>query len=321
MEKLHDRGYRKLFANREIFRQLVTSFVHEPWVKDLDFSTCVLVKDSFVSEQYKGTFGDLIYKMKLRGRDLYVVILLEFKATPYRFVALQILGYIVDFYRHLIDSQKPLKKLPPVFPIMLYRGEKRWQAPVNLSSLVEGNNLLGRYALSFEYFPILENAFSREVLLKIKNIVSTLFLAEVHYDFDLLLRELRALFQKSRDKKAVSLLLNWFAQLARHGRIDESDYQALERVYDDPKEVNMLINAIKKEKKQIYDRGKKEGREEGKKDGKALQRLEFAKLMLANGEPLEKIKLYTGLTAEVLKKLKADGQKNGRQQASGLLRK
>ncbi|MCL4706160.1 Rpn family recombination-promoting nuclease/putative transposase [bacterium] len=109
MDDIHDRGYKKLFSNREIFRQLITTFVHEPWVKDLDFSTCELVKDSFISKRYKKTFTDLLYKIKLRGRDFYIVILLEFKATPQRFVALQMLGYIVDFYRHLVDSQKRLK--------------------------------------------------------------------------------------------------------------------------------------------------------------------------------------------------------------------
>jgi predicted transposase/invertase (TIGR01784 family) len=307
MKKIHDRGYRKLFSNVEIFRQLITSFVHEPWVRDLDFSKCEMLKDSFVSEQYKGTFSDLIYKVKLRGRDLYIVILLEFKATPEQFVALQILGYMVDFYRHLIDSQKRVKKLPPVFPIMLYRGERRWTAPLNISALIGGAELLGKYALHFEYFPIFENAFSREVLLKIGNIVSTLFLAEAHYDFDLLARELLRLFQKSRDKKAVSMLLNWFEQLARHGRIDESDYKKLELVYHDPKEVNMLINAIKREKKQLY--------HQGMEKGKLTQQMKMAQLMLENGEPIEKIKRYTGLSVEAIKNLKVTMQKNGRQHA------
>lgn len=202
MKEVHDRGYKKLFSNREIFRQLVTSFVHEPWVKDLDFSKCELLKDSFISAKYESTFSDLIYRVKLRKRDFYIIILLEFKAVPYRFVAIQILGYILDFYRHLIDSQKRLKKLPPVFPIMLYRGERRWTVPLNLSALIEGTDMLGKYALHFEYFPIFENAFSRKDLLKIGNIVSTLFLAEVHYDIELLERELLILFRRSRDKKS-----------------------------------------------------------------------------------------------------------------------
>lgn len=305
MDDIHDRGYKKLFSNREIFRQLITTFVHEPWVKDLDFSTCELVKDSFISKRYKKTFTDLLYKIKLRGRDFYIVILLEFKATPQRFVALQMLGYIVDFYRHLVDSQKRLKKLPPVFPIMLYNGERRWTAPVNLAALIEGHDLLGRRALHFEYFPIIENAFSKANLLKIGNVVSTLFLAEAHYDLALLERELLKLFEKPRDRRAVSLLLNWFRQLALHGRIEEADYKKLERTSDDPKEVNMLVNAIKREKKQMYSRGKREGLEKGIEKGVEKGIEKIARLMWANGESLEKIKRYTGLSAEAIKKLTA----------------
>ncbi len=304
MKEIHDRGYKKLFSNLEIFRQLITSFVHEAWVKDLDFSTRALVKGSFVSPQYKRTFSDLIYKVKLRGRELYIVILLEFKATPYRFVALQILGYMVDFYRHLVESQKGLKKLPPVFPIIIYNGERRWTTPVNLSTLIEGHEVLGKYAVSFRYFPIIENAFSKEDLLRIGNVVSTLFLAEAHYDLDLLKRELLALFEKSRDKRAVSLLLNWFKQLAVHGRIDEADYKKLEHIYQSPKEVNMMINAIKREKKQLREEGITIGMEKGMAKGKSMKGLEMAKLMLENGEPMEKIKRYTGLSVEVIKKLK-----------------
>lgn len=36
----------------------------------------------------------------------------------------------------------------------------------------------------FKYFKVAENEFSREELLKIRNIVSTLFLAESHYEGD-----------------------------------------------------------------------------------------------------------------------------------------
>jgi len=297
MKNLDDHGYKKLFSNREIFRQLITGFVHEAWVKDLDFSRCELMKDSFVSKQYKSRFSDLIYKIKLRGRDFYIVVLLEFKATPDRFVALQILGYVVDFYRHLVDAQKNLKKLPPVFPIMLYNGERRWTAPVNLSALIEGSELLGKQTLHFEYFPIIENAFSKAELLKIGNIVSTLFLAEAHYNLALLERELSKLFKKRRDKQAAALFLNWFRQLALHGRLNESDYKRLEDTFYDPKEVNMLVNAIKREKKQMYNQGLEKGMEK------------IARMMIASGEPIEKIRRYTGLSTVAIQKLKANGQK------------
>lgn len=102
------------------------------------------------------------------------------------------------------------------------------------------------------------------------------------------------------------MFLNWFAQLVRHGRIDEADYKKLERVYHNPKEVNMLINAIKKERKQLRNEGIAIGMEKGMEKGKVLQRMEFAKLMLERGEPLEKIKGYTGLSIEAIKKIRKE---------------
>ncbi len=246
MHDIHDRGYEKLFSNLEIFQQLVTTFVTEPWVEELDFSTCELMKDAFVSKAYKASFSDLIYKIKWQNQDVYVAVLLEFKSAPYRFVALQILGYIIDFYRHLIDSDEKVSELPPVFAILLYNGEQAWNAPADIAELIQGREALGEYALRFRYFPIIENAYDEELLLQIGNIVSALFLAEAHYDVELLKQELIKLFEESPNKHAISLFLNWLKQLATHGRIEQSDYETLDRVYQDTKEVSMLINNIEK---------------------------------------------------------------------------
>jgi len=59
----------------------------------------------------------------------------------------------------------------------------------------------------------------------------------------------------------------------------------------------MLVNAIKREKKQMYNRGMRKG--------KAARSMELAGLMLSNGEPLEKIARYTGLSTAAIQKLKA----------------
>ncbi len=303
MRAYQDRGYAKLFSNKEIFRQLITSFVKEAWVKDLDFSKCELVKGSFVSEKYKKTFSDLMYKIKLRGRDLYIVILLEFKSVPSHFVAVQIAGYILDFYRHLLDSEKRLRKLPPVFPLLLYNGKKRWASPLNVSDLVEGATMLGEYGIQCKYFPIIENAFRPKTLQRIGNIVSTLFLAETNFEGDVIAARLDELFDKEEDKQAASLFLNWFLQLYHYGRIAEADYTKLEKVYQSKQEVSMLIEAIQKEKAQIRAQGEKVGEKRGEKRGWQRGRLETARLMLHNGEAIEKIKLYTGLSDEALVKL------------------
>ena len=131
---------------------------------------------------------------------------------------------------------------------MLYNGEAPWTAPVNLSALIEQNPPLGAYALDFQYFLIAENEYSQEALLKIRNIVSTLFLAESHYDLDLLEVELLNLFSTEVDREAMSLFLNWFRQLAAHGRIESIDYESLESIYLNEEEVKtMLVTALERE--------------------------------------------------------------------------
>ena len=49
---------------------------------------------------------------------------------------------------------------------------------------------MGAYAIDFQYLLLNEKAYSKDQLLTIRNIVSTLFLAEGHYDIALLEREL-----------------------------------------------------------------------------------------------------------------------------------
>ncbi len=53
--------------------------------------------------------------------------------------------------------------------------------------------------------------------------------------------------------------------------------------------------------------GRDEGREEGKEEGKEEKAFEFAREMLKENEPIEKIIRYTGLAKEQIEKLKNNG--------------
>jgi predicted transposase/invertase (TIGR01784 family) len=220
-------------------------------------------------------------------------------------MALRVLNYITNFYMDFLVNNRDVKKLPAVFPIVLYNGEAPWTAPVNLSALIEQNPPLGAFALDFQYFLIAENQYSKEALLKIRNIVSTLFLAESHYDLDLLEVELLNLFSSEVDKQAVSLFLNWFRQLALHGRIESGDYQSLEFIYRNEQEVKtMLITALEREKQRIFQDGLLEGKQEGKQEGRIEGKIEAAKEMLAKGMEITLVSEITNLPEEQLSQLK-----------------
>ena len=236
-------------------------------------------------------------------------------------MALRVLNYITNFYMDFLVNNRGVKKLPAVFPIVLYNGSALWTAPVNLSALIEQIPPLGKFALDFQYFLIAENRYSQEALLKIRNIVSTLFLTESHYDLDVLEVELLNLFSSEADKEAVSLFLNWFKQLAFHGRLESKDYQSLESIYRTEEEVKtMLVTALERERERFFQNGLREGKQEGLREGKQeglregeqkglregeqKGRIETAKAMLAKGMEMTLISEITNLPEAQLLQLK-----------------
>src|SRR5690606_33063245 len=66
-------------------------------------------------------------------------ILLEFQSQPDRWIALRMLVYAGMLNQTLIKNgvlPRP-DKLPPILPIVLYNGARRWNAAMDLAQLVE----------------------------------------------------------------------------------------------------------------------------------------------------------------------------------------
>ena len=268
---VHDSGYKRLFSNKTIFRQLIQTFVEEEWVRRLDFERAERLDKSFVSEHYKETEADIIYKVPLLDSDkvVYLALLIEFQSTVQRFMILRTLQYKCNFYMDFVLANKGERDLmlPALFPLVLYNGEDKWTAPANIDQLIETEVDLGQYGLHFEHLVIAENAYGKEWLAKIDNIIAALFLAEAHYDLPLLLEKLLSLYDMEPDRQALMLFINWFRQLAAHGRLQSADFAQIEEQDLTREEVkSMLIKALEREREVIFDSGKKEGFDSGRKN-------------------------------------------------------
>jgi predicted transposase/invertase (TIGR01784 family) len=240
-ETPHDKGYKRLFSNKLIFKQLIETFVTEDWVKDCDFEHCQKIDKSFISEHYKETESDIIYQVKFKNKNAYIYLLLEFQSSVSWYMALRMLNYVSNFYMDYIETHKKSRKLPPIFPLVLYNGDEKWTAATDFRELLEKPDLLKQYAPQLHYFKIAENEYKQETLLQISNLVSTLFLVENGNDIKSIGAELLNLFDNNEDKQAFSILLNWFKQLALRGKKSFDDYQELEYVYQSKEEVKTML--------------------------------------------------------------------------------
>ncbi len=75
----HDHAYRLLFAHARMVRDLLEGFLGGAWQAELDLSSLDRVNSHYVSEDLRVRQGDMVWRVRWRGRWLYV--LLEFQSS------------------------------------------------------------------------------------------------------------------------------------------------------------------------------------------------------------------------------------------------
>lgn len=149
----HDAYFKSLLKRRASAKEFLRHYLPSEIVADLDLRTLERVEDSFVSQELRRYFSDLIFRLKLKsGRRAYVYILLEHKSTPEKWVALQLLGYEVKFWEQEKDAGA--SSLPVVIPVVVYHGRQAWNIALGFQNLFT-DDLAGavwrRYVPNFEY--------------------------------------------------------------------------------------------------------------------------------------------------------------------------
>jgi len=106
--------------------------------------------------------------------------LIEFQSRVDRFMAVRLLAYVMLLYQNLIRGKRLTRagKLPPVDPMVLYNGTRKWTAPLQVAELIE--SLPGNEAFlpQFEYLVIDEGHLPRERLEPLDNPVAGVFQLE-----------------------------------------------------------------------------------------------------------------------------------------------
>jgi predicted transposase/invertase (TIGR01784 family) len=181
----HDNGYKLLFSHPEMVRDLLEGFVAEEWVYDLDFSTLERFPASYVSHDLRSREGDVVWRVRWKGQLLYVYLLIEFQSAVDPFMAVRMLVYLGLLYQDLIRKRllTPSGRLPPVFPLVLYNGIRRWSAPRDVADLVEAMpGGLEAYRPQLRYFLLDEGRLAEEDLEPLRNLAAALFRLEKSRD-------------------------------------------------------------------------------------------------------------------------------------------
>ena len=139
----HDAAYKALFGHPETVTSLLWDCVHEPFVRELDFSTLERMSGEYVTDDHHLAFSDNVWRVRWKNHPgwCYLVVLIEFQRKPDRLMAFRMWAYQVLFLLRLRDEGRLPKDedgrawLPLMFAVVVYNGEGRWNEPEELGDL------------------------------------------------------------------------------------------------------------------------------------------------------------------------------------------
>lgn len=151
----HDVGYRYLLKAKQVFIQLLKSFVNKEWVGQIDEATTELIDKSFTLPDFQEKEADLVYKMKLKDREVIFYTLMELQSTVDYQMPYRLLLYMVEIWREFVkssDQHRIAQKnflLPVIIPIVLYNGAGKWTVPLEFKQTLDSPAMFGDQEINF----------------------------------------------------------------------------------------------------------------------------------------------------------------------------
>mgnify|MGYP000975437520 CR=1 FL=1 len=274
MTRDHDTGYKLLFGHPEMVRDLLQDWVPGEWLAEADFSTLERINSSYVSESQKERHDDMVWRLRLNDRWLWVSLLLEFQSEPDRWMALRLLVYLGLLAQDLVRRDDLADgKLPPILPLVLYNGMAPWHAPRDAGDLfAPAPASLAAYRPRLTYHLIDEARLQLHPTASVRNAVDALFRLEHGRTPEDLLRVLQALGHLLRDPAQSSLRRSftlWVKTLLRRKAASPSMTDDLDKMSDLLEGKHMLAERIESWFDEATRKGVQQGLQQGRLAGEA----------------------------------------------------
>lgn len=298
----HDAVFKTFLTHQQTARDFLDIHL-PPGLRDIcDLNTLQLESGSFIEEDLRAYFSDVLYSLKMEGGDGYVYALIEHQSSADRHMTFRMMRYaIAAMQRHLEAGHKTL---PLVIPILFYHGSES-PYPYSMRWLDEFAQPDIAHKLYSGTFPLADITVIPDNEIMQHRRIAILELLQKHIrlrDLAELMEQLVTLLPMGyTTHDQLKTLLNYMVQ-AGNSRDPETFIRQLAHRSAEHKETLMTIAEYLEQKGRERGRceghleGKMQGIQQGKIEGKQEEALRIAQLMLQKGLSRSLVMDMTGLT-------------------------
>jgi predicted transposase/invertase (TIGR01784 family) len=149
MNHPHDKLFKATFSQPDVVASLIEDLFPPALVAEIDVETLVLTTNSYIDNDLKEHFADLVYQCQFSNQVPFeIALLLEHKSYPDKHPHLQLLRYMLNRWQQ--DAQTS-QGLAPIVPVLIYHGTAPWPHRSLEAQMVKMHPELKPYLPEFDY--------------------------------------------------------------------------------------------------------------------------------------------------------------------------
>lgn len=305
----HDAVFRQLLSQPDVARDFMEIHLPPQLLALCDLSTLRLASGSFVEDDLRPYFSDVLYSMKTRsGDDGYVQVLIEHQSTPDKQMAFRLLRYAVAAMKRHLDAGH--KRLPLVIPVLFYAGQ-RSPYPYSTCWLDGFSDPALAAALYGKAFPLVDVTVIPDDEIVQHRRMAALTLLQKHIrqrDLAEIMDLLVAAWQADKSSSQTLSLVNYIIQAGETTDASAFVRELAQRMPQHEVPLMTIAEQLRQEgelkgKLEGMLEGERRGKLEGKLEGELKGKLDVARRLLKMQLPRDTILQATGLTEEELDRL------------------
>ncbi|MCW2474459.1 Rpn family recombination-promoting nuclease/putative transposase [Candidatus Symbiopectobacterium sp. NZEC151] len=305
----HDATFKQFLTHPESARDFIQLHLPEKLLALCDLTTLKLESGSFVEDDLRAFYSDVLYSLQTRAGAGYIHVLIEHQSKPDKHMAFRLMRYAVAAMQRHLDVGN--KTLPLVIPILFYAG-KPSPCPNSTNWLQLFDDPALAKQLYSEDFPLVDVTIIPDEDIMQHRSMAALTLIQKHIcerDLsDLMDRLVTIMLTTNMTRQQVISLINYMVQAGNTSNAEAYVRQLAQRVPQHGDELMTIAEqleqkGIEKGIEQGIEKGIEQGIEKGSKEGRREATLNIARELLQNGVEPDIIMKSTGLSPEELAEL------------------